>query len=301
MNPSVSVIIPTRGNQDGLLRCLEGLDAQSYAGGIEIVVVENVERYIKPYSSQRHSLLQAFEPIPASYRARNHGVALSSGEILAFIDDDCFPDIHWLSFGVSALRSSASKFVGGGIRLTNQVPPNCIEQYEVCCAMDQQSYVQEQGFAATANLLVRREDFLRVGYFNSGMKSSGDLEWGVRAGRAGLGVSFVPEAFVSHPARSSWRSLLLKTTRVAVGRKQCVALDIKLKNPFSSPKRWTQFFKKVRRDRISLGRLSVVITVGLLLRMLELTVRYLPQKFLELNQRQFPFLVNQAKVDLVRR
>src|SRR5207302_6819026 len=52
--------------------------------------------------------------------ARNVGTQAATGEIVAFIDDDAYPEIHWLRF--LALAFMEGKYVGVGG--PNLAPPN---------------------------------------------------------------------------------------------------------------------------------------------------------------------------------
>ena len=69
--------------------------------------------------------------------------------------------------------------------------------------------MEQQGFAATADLWVRREVVEQVGRFDPALTSSGDLEWGRRAAARGYRAAFAPAVQVGHAPRTTaaqtWR------------------------------------------------------------------------------------------------
>jgi len=91
MNPSVSVIVPTRDRRELLLRALGSIFDQRYDGDVEVVVVFDQEavrdiaiedrpgRRVRAISNDR---------TPGLAGARNSGILASKGELVAFCDDD---------------------------------------------------------------------------------------------------------------------------------------------------------------------------------------------------------------------
>jgi O-antigen biosynthesis protein len=99
--PLISVIICTRDRASLLKACLHSLAWQEYPR-FEIVVVDNapisdaVRNIVKTWRG-RSPLQYVLEPRPGLSWARNAGIAASSGEIIAFLDDDEEPDRYWLA------------------------------------------------------------------------------------------------------------------------------------------------------------------------------------------------------------
>jgi glycosyltransferase involved in cell wall biosynthesis len=94
--PGVSVVICTHDRPETLGECLDSLEALQPAP-LEIIVVDNAPstdatRAICAGRAVRHVL----EPQPGQTRARNRGIAVSRGELVAFTDDDCIADPAWL-------------------------------------------------------------------------------------------------------------------------------------------------------------------------------------------------------------
>ena len=99
--PFISVVICTRDRPALLETCLDHLSQQEYPR-FEVVVVDNAPasdavRSLVIAGRGRLSLRYVAEPRAGLSWARNAGVAASSGEIIAWLDDDEEPDSHWLA------------------------------------------------------------------------------------------------------------------------------------------------------------------------------------------------------------
>jgi len=96
--PTISVIVPVLNAASTLGRCVAALTRQDYpADRVEWIVVDNGSddgslEVLRSVSEVR--CLQ--EPRPGAYAARNTGVSIASGDILAFTDPDCVVDAGWL-------------------------------------------------------------------------------------------------------------------------------------------------------------------------------------------------------------
>ena len=99
--PLVSVIVPVHNGARFLAAALDSVAAQDY-GSMEILVVDDgsSDNSAEIAASYRVRLLQ--QPNRGVAEARNAGVAESSGELLAFLDQD---DL-WLERKVSRQVSS---------------------------------------------------------------------------------------------------------------------------------------------------------------------------------------------------
>lgn len=213
--PRVSVIVPHYNDLASLDLCLSALQAQTYpADRFEVIVADNtspagpeaVERAI----AGRARLVTVAER--GAGPARNGGVAIAGGDILAFTDADCIPSPEWLAQGIAALERD--DFVGGGMRVLvdDERRVSGAEAFELVFAFDNQTYVERKGFTVTANLFCPAALFRQVGGFRVGV--SEDLDWSHRARDAGFRIGYAPQALVSHPARRDWRELTAKWRRL---------------------------------------------------------------------------------------
>lgn len=218
--PRVSVIVPVHGDRGAILRTLTCLDAQTTAESFEVLVVDNGDNGDLAGRLSGRKVRVVTEERKGSYAARNTGVAASRGAVLAFTDADCLPRPAWLEQGVRALdRAGPGAFVGGGISMMPRDPRHLswAEVWQVGHDLRQDRYVRNQGWAATANLFVRRADLRHVGEFQTELQSGGDKEWGTRATAAGVRGVFCADAAIDHPTRPTMAELMTKRRRVSRG------------------------------------------------------------------------------------
>src|SRR5689334_19778980 len=206
VKPFASVIIPVYNDGERLRTCLTALSRQTYGTDrFEVIVVDNGSKVSPaPIVSGFPFARFTTETRPGSYCARNHGLSLAKGEILAFTDADCVPRPDWLERGVSAfLREPNAGLVGGKIQVFFKDPenPTFVEVYESVRAFPQHDYIREHRYGATANMITSRAVMDRVGRFNDALKSSGDKDFGNRVDKAGLKLIYADDAIVEHPAR----------------------------------------------------------------------------------------------------
>jgi len=223
-NPFVSIIIPVFNHAEQLKTCLKALANQTYPKHFyEIVVVDNAsdeDKDIAGIVAQFGQAIATYESTPGSYAARNKGISLAKGEVIAFTDADCIPSANWIENGVrNLLQTPNCGLVIGKIEIffknPNQITP--VELYESITAFPQKELLQKHKGGATANVFTFRSVIEQVGLFNARMKSNGDLEWGKRVYAAGYKQIYADDTCVAHPARSSFAELYKRTVRLAGG------------------------------------------------------------------------------------
>ena len=222
--PFVSVIIPVFNNAQGLKLCIAALEKQSYPKAcFEIIVIDNgsdnleeIRVALTPFKSVRF----AVEQIPGSYAARNRGVQMALGDVIAFTDSDCIPTSDWLEKGVSHLQNSENcGQVLGRVNLFFKDPnaPTLVEIYESLTALKQDQLLIQSHGGATANMFTRKQIIQDVGPFNTRLKSSGDIEWGQRIHAAGYEQRYAEDVVINHPARRTFKALHQRTVRLSGG------------------------------------------------------------------------------------
>jgi len=214
--PDVSVIVPHYRDFHRLDLCLTALGRQTYPSErIEIVVADNAspegEEVLVQAIAGRARLVIVTER--GAGAARNGGVAVARGPVLAFTDSDCVPEPEWLAEGVAAL--SSCDFAGGRMKVLVDDPARMApaEAFETVFAFNNERYVKQKGFTVTANLFCTLAVFNQVGGFLAAGVSE-DAEWSYRARDKGYRIGYASESIVGHPARKTWGELMVKWRRI---------------------------------------------------------------------------------------
>lgn len=207
-----AVIIPHYEDVARLTRCLSAL-VQVRQPGVEIVVVDNGSRQpLDRVQAAFPTVRFLTEAMPGAAAARNCGVRATTAPLLWFLDADCVPAPDWLT--VARRVAGRADIVGGRVEVFDETPGprSGAEAFEAVFAFRVRRYVEEEGFAVTANLLTSRRVFEAVGPFVPGL--SEDKDWGLRARAAGFGLAYEDRLRVAHPSRRDWAALSGKWRRL---------------------------------------------------------------------------------------
>lgn len=210
--PDLSVIIPTRDGALTLPALLRSLQEQTLERErFEVIVVDNDSRDATAEVAERHGAIVVREPVANRSRARNAGAAAASSALYAFTDADCVAHPGWLE-ALLRCRDEAP-LVAGEVTTTVGDPPNAIERFELLWRFGQKAWVRD-GWAATANLLVRAEAFKAVGGFDESWRHIGeDADFCLRAREAGHRLAYCADATVEHVGEREWRPFLRRFFR----------------------------------------------------------------------------------------
>lgn len=201
-------MVPVRNGAATLPKLLQSLEAQTLGRErFEVIVVDNCSADGTASVASTHGAYVVSEPIPGRSRARNRGAREARGRRYAFTDADCVADREWLeAFGACA---DMAPLVAGDVRLLLSERPNAVERFEARWRFGQQAWVEAQGWAATANLLVSADAFEAIGGFDPAWRMGGeDVDFCFRARDAGLKLGFCGRAVVEHEAESRLPPLL---------------------------------------------------------------------------------------------
>jgi glycosyltransferase involved in cell wall biosynthesis len=201
--PAVSVVVPTRNRAGYLEVTLASLAAQAAGVPYEVIVVDDgsddataaiVERAGVGY--RRH------ERSRGPNAARNAGIDMARGPLIALIDDDVRVPPSWVGALVDgADRHPWAEAVGGPIRasLEGPAPHFCGRESAPVTTLDLGPLDRETDFVWSANMAVRRSAIERIGTFDDQIPIYGDEEeWLIRLHANGGRVAYVAGAWLEH-------------------------------------------------------------------------------------------------------
>jgi len=188
----------------------------------ETIVVDNgstddTRNVISEYAQAHENVhLLIEDEIKGSYAARNKGIQHANGGVLAFLDADETVDDDYLKTALEAMNEQHVDYLGCNVELTLS-EDTLVGRYNAHTGFPVNQYLEEENYAPTCALLVRREVFEDVGPFDARLISGGDREFGERVHEAGYDQGYTEDAVVYHPARTSFESLAKKNVRVGRG------------------------------------------------------------------------------------
>ncbi len=217
----INIIVPVYNESIGIATTIDTLIEQSHKEQHTIVIdngstdntLEVAQNYARKYGSV--TVVEENE-IQSSYAARNTGIANTDADVLAFLDADETVDEDWLETALDAMNEQDVDYLGCNVELT--LPEDTlVGRYNQRTGFPVKDYLENEHFAPTCALLVRREVFEDVGLFDERLISGGDMEFGQRVHAAGYDQGYAEDATVYHPARTSFESLWKKNFRVGRG------------------------------------------------------------------------------------
>jgi GT2 family glycosyltransferase len=139
--------------------------------------------------------------------ARNTGLRAATGALVAYVDDDAYPDAHWLGYAVLALRDGVHAGVGGP---NLPVPADGLVAESVANTPGGPVHVLLSDTVAEhipgCNMTFRRDRLEAIGGFDAQFRTAGDdvdVCWRLQA--RGWTLGFHPGAVVWHHRRGSVR------------------------------------------------------------------------------------------------
>ncbi len=195
---TISVVIPVYNGMRYLVDAVSSVFRQTYAPH-EIIVVDDgssdssadIVRQIGVNTMIPIRYVYQVNQGPAA--ARNQGVDLASGRLIAFLDqDDC-----WLPQKLARQMDLLRRQPEAGYSIT---------LFEVMLepGMNKPAWLRPELMAnpqpgyLPSCLLLRRETWSAIGVFDPALRVGYDLDWFVRAMDAGVGVAIVPEVLVQY-------------------------------------------------------------------------------------------------------
>ncbi|WP_407493958.1 glycosyltransferase family 2 protein [Pseudooceanicola sp. MF1-13] len=217
-NPAVSVIVVSKGRGDSLALTLTGLARLLY-DSYEIIVVADAEglETVRRLRMEDQVKTVAFAD-PNISLARNVGIAIAAGELVAFIDDDAVPEPTWLNHLTAPFADMSVAAAGGYVIGRNGISFQWTARSIDYTATD--SALNLDGMQPTVltpppgsaiktegtNMAFRRSDLARIGGFDPAYRFYLDeADLNMRLAKARKPTAIVPLAQVHHAFAPSVR------------------------------------------------------------------------------------------------
>lgn len=208
----ISVIVCTHNRSQSLRKTLRSLAEMAVPLELswEIIVVDNnstddTRQVVEEFAgTSRLNVQYLFEGKTGLSFARNNGVTVSRGEIVAFTDDDCIVDTHWIASAAKEFSSDVSvSVISGRVELYDKDDLlTAVRTYKDRAIIS--SLGQLVGFTIGCNMFFTRRVFNEVGEFDTtfgaGTKiaSGEDTDFLYRAYKQGFKIVYSPEVLLYH-------------------------------------------------------------------------------------------------------
>jgi GT2 family glycosyltransferase len=202
--PPVSVVVCSYNGARTIAETLTGLQELEYPDYEVIVVSDGSNDATEEIARQYDVRLISTENRGLS-SARNTGMEAATGDIVAYIDDDAYPDPHWLTYLAATFLSTEHVGVGG----PNIAPPgdgpiaDCVEN-----SPGNPTHIllsdQEAEHLPGCNMAFRKAALQAIDGFDPRFRTAGDdvdVCW--RLHQRGWSLGFSPAAMVWHHRRNS--------------------------------------------------------------------------------------------------
>ena len=205
--PAITVIVCSYNGSYTIKECLENILKLEYPN-FDVLVVNDGSKDNLAEIVSHFPVKIISTPNRGLSSARNTGMKNASGEIIAYIDDDAYPDPQWLQYLAYAYLNSDHVCIGG---------PN-ISPYEdpfistcVANAPGGPLHVLETDEIAEhvpgCNMSFRKESLIKIGGFDPQFRCAGDdvdICWRIQ--ESGETIGFHASAVVWHHRRNSFKA-----------------------------------------------------------------------------------------------
>lgn len=216
--PKISVIICTYNRADILKATLSSfLDCVRTDIVCELLVIDNnssdnTKEVVMSIAEKDSTIKYYFESKQGLSEARNSGIKLSKGDIIAFVDDDVYFDPFWLIEVVRIFQDYPEASCMGGksipqfeIGKPDWITDNLLTLYGSTNSGDTIKWMLYPEHPFGLNMAFKRAAFDQIGVFNLGLgrkkknllsNEESEVFW--RVNQTGLRVIYTPKALLHH-------------------------------------------------------------------------------------------------------
>ena len=215
----VSIIVPVFQGDEFVIPFFSYFKFNQLPSNIELIIIDNgsnqdfYNNLLEISKKINNCKILSYKEKKSSYAARNFGSRYAKGDILAFTDFDCKLTKKYI-IELQKLSISDIDIISGKIELYH-IKNNIYEIFDSYAYLNQEQYFKKN-YAATANLVLRRDAFHKLNGFIE-LKSGGDNEFCKRAIENGYQIYYNENLLINHPLRGSYIEHIRKTKRLGIG------------------------------------------------------------------------------------
>ena len=182
ITPKISVIIPTYNRAQYVCRAIESVLRQTYRD-YEIIVIDdgstdNTKDVLSKYNGR---IKYVYQPNQGISNARNHGIRVSAGEYIAFLDSDDEWIPEKLAVQLELLENNKKLgIVCSKMIILDENGRECGMKPEDRTGKNFKELIEIGGDLPTSSIMTRRECFDKVGLFDETLPMMEDFEMWVR-------------------------------------------------------------------------------------------------------------------------
>jgi GT2 family glycosyltransferase len=205
--PRISVVICTYNGNRTISDAFRALQQVEYPN-FEVIVVDDGSTEPVTATAEDYGYRLIRTKNKGLSNARNIGWQAATGDIVAYLDDDAYPDPHWLSYLAAAFRGSNHVAIGGP-----NIPPPGDGWIADCIANAPGGPVhvllsdQKAEHIPGCNMAFRKSALEAINGFDAQFRTAGDdvdICWQLQ--QRGWTIGFHPSAVVWHHRRNSVRT-----------------------------------------------------------------------------------------------
>ena len=237
---TISVIIPTKNEEENINNCLKSIYAQTLLPS-EVFVVDGRSTDKTLEIVQEYPAVLLTENYHTRGGARHVGVQASTSEYVVFTDGDCIASEQWLEKLIQGFTEDTVGVGGGLENLSNntiqQGIANVLDSY-----LGGANSVQDRVFSedrtvdslSGSNSMFRREDILKVGGYNTELNYNEDTDISNRMKKLGV-LRYIKDALVFHNQDLTLSAFAKRMYQFGRGRSQIGIFGVQILLPLYLP------------------------------------------------------------------
>ena len=240
-NLFISIITPTFNRSDELKYLFNSLKKQSVSPySFELIISDDgstdgtrdlVKHWVKKVEYEIKFITQKNQGPGA---ARNHGLKISKGDLILFIDSDCEAHPNWINEIVQQYNKSGFDACGGpdGSKddftiLQKAIDYSMTSFFTTGGIRGHSEKMLSKFYPRTHNMGITRNIYKTIGGFGN-LRHGQDIEFSNRIKKTGGKIKFIKNALVYHRRRTSLRQFIKQVFNWGVARVNLAKIDLSM-------------------------------------------------------------------------